>query len=55
MENSITIQAPHQAEDAALKVLHDYFADVLLPYWNITGEVDYAAPTYYFLVESSTL
>ena len=45
MEKETTNQLPHQAEDAALKVLHDYFADVLLPYWNITGEVDYAAPT----------
>ena len=45
MEKEITNQVPHQAEDAALKVLHEYFAEVLLPYWNITGEVDYAAPT----------
>ena len=45
MENSTTTQAPHQAEDSALKVLHDYFAHVLLPYWNIPGEVDHTLPT----------
>ena len=25
--------------------MHDYFAQVLLPYWEIPGEVDYSAPT----------
>lgn len=45
MENLTTIQAPHQAEDGALKALHDYFAHVLLPYWKIPGEVDHAMPT----------
>ncbi len=44
MNNSAT-QVPHQAEDGALKVMHDYFAQVLLPYWNIPGEVDHVAPT----------
>ena len=45
MTKEATKQTPHQAEDSALKVLHDYFARVLLPYWNIPGEVDHAAPT----------
>jgi len=45
MEKPTTNQTPNQAEDSALKVLHDYFADVLLPYWNIPGEVDHAMPT----------
>ncbi|MBQ2901260.1 MAG: hypothetical protein IJE49_05375 [Agathobacter sp.] len=45
MDNSTTTQIPHQAEDAALKVMHDYFAEVLLPYWNIPGIVDHVAPT----------
>ena len=45
MEKETTNQTPHQAEDAALKVLHDYFADVLLPYWKIPGEVDHAIQT----------
>ena len=45
MEKPTTNQTPNQAEDSALKVLHDYFADVLLPYWNIPGEVDHSVPT----------
>ena len=45
MEKPTNNQSLHQAEDGALKVLHDYFAHVLLPYWNIPGEVDHAMPT----------
>ena len=45
MEKPTNNQTLHQAEDGALKVLHDYFAHVLLPYWNIPGEVDHAMPT----------
>lgn len=35
----------HQIEDAALKVTAHYFADVLLPYFNIDGKVHHIAPT----------
>ena len=45
MDNPTTNQTTHQAEDNALKVMHDYFANVLLPYWEIPGEVDHIAPT----------
>ena len=41
MEKPTIIQTPHQTEDGALKVLHDYFAHVLLPYWKIPGGIEH--------------
>ena len=36
---------PHQIEDSALKLSMQYFADELLPYFHIDGEVDHIGPT----------
>jgi len=36
---------PHQLEDAAMKLSMQYFADELLPYFHIDGEVDHIGPT----------
>ena len=36
---------PHQVEDAALKTMLQFFADELLPYFHINGEVDHIGPT----------
>ena len=38
-------QAPYHAEDAALKTAGLYFANELLPYFEIEGEVDHIGPT----------
>ena len=35
----------HQIEDAALKITMQYFADELLPYLHIDGEVDHVGPS----------
>lgn len=40
-----TSQAPYHAEDAALKTAGLYFANELLPYFEIEGEFDHIGPT----------
>ena len=39
------LQAQNQVEDAALKTVGLFFANELLPYFNIDGEVDHIGPT----------
>lgn len=46
MENTVVSNdTPHQVEDVALKVAMQFFADELLPYFHIEGEVDHIGPT----------
>ena len=48
LQTDVTIvdrTSPHQVEDAALKMTGQFFADELLSYFHIEGEVDHVGPT----------